>query len=644
MYAALNGVPDPSPATATWVVDLTAPTVPTNLVAATPLPTAVPLSWGASTDTGGSGLAGYTVLRDGATLATLGLVTSYTDSTVAAGSTHTYNVRARDAAGNLSALSNTLTVTTPAGPAPDTIIDTRPATPSNSTTATFTFHSTITPATFTCTLDGVAAACTSPMRPIAGSPRPAIPLPSTPPPMPRPTPAPRRRPGWWTSPRRQSRPTSWPRRPRPPPCRSAGRLTDTGGSGLAGYTVVRDGVTLATLGLVTSYTDTTVTGATTHTYNVRARDAAGNISALSNTVTVTTPPGPAPHTIIDTKPANPSNLATPNFTFHSTITPATFTCTLDGVAAACTSPKAYSGLTQASHTFTVYATAGGSPDLSPASFTWLVDLTAPTVPTNLVAATPSPTAVPLSRGASTDTGGSGLAGYTVVRDGATLATLGLVTSYTDSAATAGSTHTYTVRARDAAGNLSALSNSVTVITPNPLAPDTLIHTGPRGIITTTTTATFTFHSTRTPATFTCKLDAGVAAACTSPKSYSGLTDGSHTFTVYAFANGYPDPTPATATWAVDLLPPTVPTGVAATSATCASVALTWLPSTDTSGVTGYDVYRNETLLTSLAAVTSYTDSGVTKGVTYQYTVRAKDFLGAHLGVELPRAGHAGRPV
>jgi len=57
---------------------------------------------GASTDNGGGGLAGYTVIRDGTTtLANLGLVTSYTDSTVTAGSTHAYAVTSRDAAGNV---------------------------------------------------------------------------------------------------------------------------------------------------------------------------------------------------------------------------------------------------------------------------------------------------------------------------------------------------------------------------------------------------------------------------------------------------------------------------------------------------------------------------------------------------------------
>ncbi len=51
-------------------------------------------------------------------------------------------------------------------------------------------------------------------------------------------------------------------------------------------------------------------------------------------------------------------------------------------------------------------------------------------------------------------------------------------------------------------------------------------------------------------TFNCSLDAAAFAACTSPQTYSGLTNGSHTFQVRAVdAAGNVDPTPATYTWA-----------------------------------------------------------------------------------------------
>jgi hypothetical protein len=49
------------------------------------------------------------------------------------------------------------------------------------------------------------------------------------------------------------------------------------------------------------------------------------------------------------------------------------------------------------------------------------------------------------------------------------------------------------------------------------------------------------------------------ASCTSPKSYSGLSDGNHTFSVYSVdAAGNVGTTPATRSWTVDTTPPTPP--------------------------------------------------------------------------------------
>jgi autotransporter translocation and assembly factor TamB len=57
--------------------------------------------------------------------------------------------------------------------------------------------------------------------------------------------------------------------------------------------------------------------------------------------------------------------------------------------------------------------------------------------------------------------------------------------------------------------------------------------------------------------FACKLDAGAFAACTSPKAYSGLADGSHTFTVHALDANSVATSDATYTWTVNTAAPTV---------------------------------------------------------------------------------------
>jgi fibronectin type 3 domain-containing protein len=69
------------------------------------------------------------------------------------------------------------------------------------------------------------------------------------------------------------------------------RLTWTGASdnvGVTGYTVYRGGVAIATTNSP-SYTDLTPPLARASSYNVRARDATGNLSAASNTVSVNVP-------------------------------------------------------------------------------------------------------------------------------------------------------------------------------------------------------------------------------------------------------------------------------------------------------------------------------------------------------------------
>jgi Bacterial Ig domain/Bacterial Ig-like domain len=82
-------------------------------------------------------------------------------------------------------------------------------------------------------------------------------------------------------------------------------------------------------------------------------------------------------------------------------------------------------------------------------------------------------------------------------------------------------------------------------------PDTTITSGPSDP-TTSTSASFAFTSSESGSTFECKLDDGAYAACTSPKSYSGLGAGPHTFTVRAKdAAGNTDTTPATKTWTID---------------------------------------------------------------------------------------------
>jgi chitodextrinase len=94
--------------------DTTAPSVPAGLAAAASVADRVDLSWSPSTDD--VGVAGYGVYRDGgATPISSTSATSFSDTGLAAGSTHSYRVDAVDGAGNRSARSGAVSATTATG-------------------------------------------------------------------------------------------------------------------------------------------------------------------------------------------------------------------------------------------------------------------------------------------------------------------------------------------------------------------------------------------------------------------------------------------------------------------------------------------------------------------------------------------------
>ena len=90
-----------------------APTTPTLVSAVATSATEVDLTWTASTSP--AGIGSYQVFRDGYPLASVsGSTLAYPDKSVVTSSSYTYTVRAYDPAGNASAPSNSIQVTTPA--------------------------------------------------------------------------------------------------------------------------------------------------------------------------------------------------------------------------------------------------------------------------------------------------------------------------------------------------------------------------------------------------------------------------------------------------------------------------------------------------------------------------------------------------
>jgi len=76
----------------------------------------------------------------------------------------------------------------------------------------------------------------------------------------------------------------------------------------------------------------------------------------------------------------------------------------------------------------------------------------------------------------------------------------------------------------------------------------------------------------------------------------------------------------------DTTAPTAPTGLAVNSITETTLSLTWTAATDNVGVTGYDIYKDGTLLNT-TALTSYNVTGLTAATTYSFVVVAKDAAG-----------------
>jgi chitodextrinase len=72
--------------------------------------------------------------------------------------------------------------------------------------------------------------------------------------------------------------------------------------------------------------------------------------------------------------------------------------------------------------------------------------------------------------------------------------------------------------------------------------------------------------------------------------------------------------------------PTAPTSLIASGTTSSSTNLTWNASTDNVGVTGYNVYRGTTLVTTVTGRT-YTATGLTASTAYSFSVKARDAAG-----------------
>ena len=553
---------DDTPAVYTWFVDTTPPDVsidstPSNLTNST----AAAFTFSATDNHSASGDIDFGCQIDGGGFASCTSPKTY--SGVGEGS-HTFDVKSRDEAGNEDTASYTWFVDTIA---PETSIDMSPSDPTNSTAGSFAFsgtdnHSAADDLIFECELDGIGfGSCSSPqnMSSLAEGSHTfkvkatdearntdATPASFT----------------WFVD--TTAPDTSIDSNPSDPTNSTSASFAFSGtdnhsAGGDLTFECELDGAGFGSCSSPESYASL---AEGSHTFKVRATDQAGNTDATPASFTwfVDTT---APSTSIDTNPSDPSNDASPSFTFsgsdnHSATGALTFECRLDlGGWSSCTSPETVS-VAQGSHTFEVRASdEAGNTDATPASHTWFVDTTAPETSIDSNPSDPTNSSAASFTFSGTDNhSAAGDLTFECELDGADFGSCSSPESYTSLAE---GSHTFKVRASDEAGNTDATAASFTWVV-DTVAPSTIIDSNPSDP-TSSTSASFAFHATdAAPSSgglhFECKLDGGAFASCTSPESYSSLGDGSHTFHVRAIdAAGNTDATPPSYTWFVDTIAP-----------------------------------------------------------------------------------------
>lgn len=121
-------------------------------------------------------------------------------------------------------------------------------------------------------------------------------------------------------------------------------------------------------------------------------------------------------------------------------------------------------------------------------------------------------------------------------------------------------YVFSVVAYDTAGTANASTAATISETRDSVPPDTSLTPTITGA-----NATFTLTSTETGSVFECKLDDSAFVQCTTPRTYTALDDGEHTFTARAKdPAGNLDATPPAHVWTVNVKPPTQPTGLKVT--------------------------------------------------------------------------------
>jgi len=442
--------------------------------------------------------------------------------------------------------------------------------------------------------------------------------------------------------------------------------------GVTGYQVLRCQGTYCTPYTVvatvsaTTYSDMGLSPSTTYRYRVRARDAAGNFSNYSSTVTRST--------LADTlAPTAPTNLTTS--AVDADQINLSWTASTDNVSvtqyriercqgSTCTSFSQIATSTGTSYNNTGLSTgtsyryrvraADATGNLSGysniANAATPTDTQSPTAPTNLTATPVSGSQINLSWTASTDN--VSVTGYMVERcQGAGCSNFTQIatptgTSYSNTGLPSQATYSYRVRARDAAGNLSDYSNTITTMTLDVTAPTAPTNLQASVASVTQINLTWTASTDTVGVTgyqvercqgSTCTYFTRIATVTETIYSNTGLSP----YTTYRYrvraldaaGNTSSYSNIASATTPQDTTPPSAPTNLNGAAVSGSQINLSWAASTDDVSVTGYRIERcTGSTCTSFSQIatstgTTYSNTGLTSATWYRYRVRATDARG-----------------
>jgi hypothetical protein len=398
---------------------------------------------------------------------------------------------------------------------------------------------------------------------------------------------------------------------------------DTGGSGVASYQCSLDGAAYATCTAVMNY----VLAAGDHTFKARVYDGAGNVSSVqTHAWTIDTTP---PTVTITSKPSAMTNSVTAAFAFVGTDTGGAsisgYECDLDSAGySACTTGKSYSSLADGSHTFKVRATDTAGNLGTATTYTWTVNTVTP-----MASITSAPDSITNQTTASfsfyaTPPSGGSISSYQCNLDSAGWATCASPKSYTG--LTQGS-HTFEVRSIDNLANVSDATSYTWIIdTTNP----TLTITDKPAANTNSASAQFKFTGVDTGGAtvekYYCELDSAGFAECASPKNYTGLSEGSHTFNVKVMDTAGNTSAVQTYSWDIDLTAPTLTLLTKPNSLTNQTTAAFTFSATDPSGgsIAGYECKIDGGSATSCTSGVSY--SSLAAGA-HSFEVAAIDAAG-----------------